>query len=130
MDQPEKPTFATDVSVKKGVISVPHQRRLGLFGDRLRCATIEGHTVFDVPVAELGELKAPFYYWGTAFKLRAQGATFVCSFLRSKGISSHYDDTARAIGSTARGVAEVADIPRARRVCQTWKDVIAEAHSS
>lgn len=95
-------TFASHANVKGRMLSIPMERRLELVGGRLRCSKLDGQPIFDVPVAELGPLKAPWYYWNTAFKVRAGKRKYLCAFtkLSNNGLSGA--SVARRPGGLAR----------------------------
>jgi hypothetical protein len=102
----------SNVNLKKGTFGLPKPCSLQLEGGRLRCATPDDTTVFDVAVTELGDLDASsLLFMGTAFKVQAAGTTYLCSFqkLRSNGLTG------------------VGDIGSAKGMCTVWKDKIAEA---
>jgi hypothetical protein len=97
---------------ERGVLSLAH--------DRLTFTTHEG-VVFDVPVAEVSEATAPWYYFGGGIKLRVRAERYRFSFVRPNDDLAVYDDLEPIGVEDAPGLFAGSDIARGRRACRAWQ---------
>jgi hypothetical protein len=80
---------------------------LSLADGRFTFATGDGHIVFDAPVADVRDVKVPWYYFGGGMKLSVGTERYRLSFVRP----------------TAAG-GGVADIPEGRSACKLWRSLL------
>jgi len=117
--------YASDAWLLVGLTrSVPGW--LEMKNGRLRFVTPD-HVVFDVPRAEVSDIKYPWYYFGGGVKLRAAGTPYRLSFVKPNGAEYAAGRALAAAGNPASllmAVSKVTDIRRGRAVGRRWRQLL------
>jgi hypothetical protein len=86
---------------------------LSLADGRFAFVTDDGQVVIDAPVADVRDVKVPWYYFGGGMKLSVGTERYRLSFVRP----------------TALG-GGVGDIPEGRRACKLWRSLLDPGSAS
>jgi hypothetical protein len=102
-------------------------------GGVLRLVTEDG-PVFEVPLAQVGPVRRPWWWFGGGIVLTIGATTYKITFVRPNGapdVDPSLVDVALSLGAAAVGevvpmnaVRGLADVRDGRRAANAWKDVL------
>ncbi len=96
--------------------------------ERLRFVT-PAEVVFDVPRADITNIRYPWHYFGGGITLHVAGTPRRLSFVKPNG--AEYA-AGRALGATGNPLAlavpviKILDIRSGRNVCRRWREILGE----
>lgn len=115
--------FESNAKVTRWGVMFPREGVLTLADGRLSFVTRSGKAVFDVPAEDASSHSTAWYMWGTSFAFTSAARKHQVSFskLSNTGIAGRLARSPGVVG----GFAEVADIRKARALCDLWKKALS-----